>query len=402
MRTGRFKSRLCDRRKKTRSAWLIGPITGLLIATAGCLEPTPFEPESPFLEETPAPGQPIQNRFVVETAGGTGETGVETLRAVLTHHGLNARFEYRTVFQGFAARLEQAQVVALQNDPRVVSIEADKTLRVTGPCSAPPCFEATSVAADTQSVPWNVQYVGGPFAGTGRRAWILDTGIDPDHPDIDFDDALAGTFLFEQPEATYRDEVGRGTFLAGSIAARDNGIGIIGVAPGSIAVPLRMLDATGSGSLSGLLSALDYAAARARASDAAVIGIGAPASDLLNAAILFLAERGVRVVLAAGDDGRRVDSHSRAQVDHPNVYVASAVDSKDFMAPFSNFGSPPVDYAAPGYGAISTGPGGSYVSGSGTAVAAAHLAGILLTGNVSPKTIALGTPLGDSVPIARR
>jgi len=87
-------------------------------------------------------------------------------------------------------------------------------------------------------------------------------------------------------------------------------------------------------------------------------------------------------------------------VNHANIVTISAIDVNDKFASFSNWGNPPVDYAAPGVSVKSTWKDGGYNTISGTSMAAPHAAGVWLLGNITTSGYASGDPDGNADPIA--
>ena len=100
----------------------------------------------------------------------------------------------------------------------------------------------------------------------------------------------------------------------------------------------------------------------------------------MNDAVEAAANSGILFALASGNDAS-FTSQSPASANHSNIYTVSAIDSSDNLAFWSNYGNPPIDYAAPGVDIESTWLGGTYSTISGTSMAASHVAGLLLTGH---------------------
>ena len=150
------------------------------------------------------------------------------------------------------------------------------------------------------------------------------------------------------------DQNGHGTHVAGTIAAHDNTIGVIGVAPGARVVAVRVLDRRGSGSNSGVIAGVDYVAADGQAGDVANMSLGGGVSAALDQAVVNAAAGGVRFALAAGNETDNANNHSPARANGPNVYTVSAFAVGDQWASFSNFGNPPIDFAEPGSSIKST------------------------------------------------
>ena len=250
-----------------------------------------------------------------------------------------------------------------------------------------------------QQTPWGVARVKGGYPGTYATAWVIDSGIDYTHPDLNLDKGRSRTFA----SLTYdpNDQNGHGTHVAGTIAAKDNGIGVIGVAPGAPVVSVRVLDRNGSGSTSGVIAGVDYVAANGRAGDVANMSLGGSISRALDQAVINAAGKGIRFVLAAGNEADNADNHSPAGANGPNVYTVSAFDSLGRFAYFSNWG-PEVDWAEPGVSIKSTWKGSSYNTISGTSMAAPHLSGILLTNRLAGGGYVTGDPDGKADPIGIR
>jgi subtilisin family serine protease len=108
------------------------------------------------------------------------------------------------------------------------------------------------------------------------------------------------------------------------------------------------------------------------------LSLGGVPSESLDNAVLAVGAAGIRIVLAAGNSGSPAEDMSPGRVNGPNVYTISAIDMTDRRAVFSNYGSPPIDYAAPGVAIRSTWNRGRYGTISGTSMASPHVAGILL------------------------
>lgn len=230
-----------------------------------------------------------------------------------------------------------------------------------------------------QTVPWGVARVRGGASGTFATAWVIDSGVELTHPDLRVDTARSRSFV---TDTSPNDANGHGTHVAGTIAAINNTIGVVGVAPGASVVSVRVLDRRGSGSNSGVIAGVEYVAANGRAGDVANMSLGGGASAALDTAVINAAATGVRFVLAAGNDAANAANYSPARANGTNVFTVSSFANGDSWSSFSNFGNPPVDFAEPGSSIRSTWIGGAYNTISGTSMAAPHLAGILLRGAV--------------------
>lgn len=299
---------------------------------------------------------------------------------------------YGKAISGVAARLTASEVEVLRNDPRVAYIEQDRIMMLGKPGSG-------GGGTVGQETPWGITRVGGATSGAGKTAWIIDSGVDMDHPDLNVDASRSFTAFTSGRDNTPDDNNGHGSHVAGTIAALNNTIGVVGVAHGATVVAVKVLDARGSGSYSGVIAGVDYVAANGKSGDVANMSLGGPTSQALDDAVKA-ASANVKFALAAGNDGDDSNNHSPARVNGPNIYTISATDVNDRMASWSNWGNPPVDYAAPGVSIKSTWKDGSYNTISGTSMATPHVAGLLLLGNITTNGYAVGDPDGNPDPIA--
>lgn len=300
--------------------------------------------------------------------------------------------------KGFTANLDETQLAALKKDSRVLRIEQNQTMTIS-PFKGKPGGGGGGTP-DPQEVPYGTTRVGGGGATSSNTAWVIDSGIDLDHPDLNVDTARSISFLSGSPSnQTPEDYNGHGTHVAGTIGAIDNTIGTVGVSPGNVVVAVRVLDRRGSGSNSGVIAGVDYVAANGSNGDVANMSLGGGVSTALDNAVIAAAATGVKFVLAAGNSSTDANNSSPARANGSNIYTISAMDVNDNWASFSNYGNPPVDYCAPGVAVKSAWKNGGYNTISGTSMAAPHAAGVLLFGNASSDGNVNGDPDGDADPI---
>jgi len=215
---------------------------------------------------------------------------------------------------------------------------------------------------------------------------IIDTGIDLTHPDLNvYRNVNMITTL-----KNGNDDNGHGSHVAGTVAAKDNDDGVVGVAPGARLWAVKVLNKNGSGNMSDIIEGVDYVTANASEIDVVNMSLGCECtSSALNTAITRSVAAGVVYVVAAGNNGK--DSATFSPANHAEVITVSAVadfnglpggggaatcrtDVDDTLADFSNFGSV-VDIAAPGVCIYSTWKIGQYSTISGTSMASPHVAG---------------------------
>ncbi|CAN5588723.1 hypothetical protein BH23CHL7_BH23CHL7_23070 [soil metagenome] len=338
-------------------------------------------------------------RWIVQLRDGASvSTAVGRAR---DRHGVRAERSFERAFRGFAAQMTLAQREALLTDPNVVAVVPDERVELEAdPQPAPPGI--TRVGAN----PSAVRAVDGSDPALDVDIAIIDTGI-ANHPDLN----IAGGYncTTANPNA-WGDENTHGTHVAGAAAARDNSIGVVGVAPGARVWAVKVMDATGGGFVSWLICGIDWVAAQKDPSDASLPrfevanmslsvfssddgNCGQTATptayDLLHRAICRLNRAGITNVVAAGnysqDAANRVpgaygetitvgaicDSDGQPGNKGP---ACSSASGDDAWASFSNYG-PAVDLVAPGMSIRSTMPGGGYGLKSGTSLATPHVAG---------------------------
>ena len=291
---------------------------------------------------------------------------------------------------GFIATMTPDQAETLRHDKSIEAVEQDRIISLGS------CF----TVVEPRLVTWNINRIG-YGNGVGKTAWIVDSGIDFDHSDLTVDQARSRSFVEGQTSAD--DQNGHGTHVAGIIAAKNNTIGVLGVASGASLVALKVLGKDGEGNLSYIIQAIAYINTVADAGDVVNMSVGGESgSEILDQQVRNTAARGIYFAIAAGNDNKLANLSSPARVNASNVYTVSAVDSLDNFASFSNYGNDVVDFAAPGVRILSTWMNNKYAYASGTSMAAPHVAGLLLLRgrNITSSGVAKNDPDGTPDPIA--
>lgn len=319
----------------------------------------------------------------------------------------NASAKLKNIYQhsikGFTLSMPcHAASRAFGDDPMVQALEVDSIVFMNprppgkGPGGG---GGGDDTSPDPQVTPWGIARVGGPQDGTGYTAWVLDTGIDVDHPDLNVAASRGFSAFNKGKDSGVDDGQGHGTHVAGTIAALNNNRDVVGVAAGASVVPIKVLDRRGSGSTSGVIAGVDFVGANASPGDCANMSLGGGISSSLDAAVInAAANSGAFFTLAAGNEGQDANNSSPARANDDNVFTISAHDSSDRLASFSNYGNPPVDYAAPGVGVLSTKKGGGTVTYSGTSMAAPHACAVLMLKAGNPSTDGTISNDRDSTP----
>lgn len=231
----------------------------------------------------------------------------------------------------------------------------------------------------------------GANAGGGVKIAVLDTGIDLDHPDLQAN--IKGGINTINPLKSPDDDNGHGTHVAGIIAAVDNQVGVLGVAPQAWLYAVKVLNKQGSGFVSDIIEGLQWAISEGV--DVINMSFGT-SSDVqsLHEAIAAAYNKGIVLVAAAGNSGPG-ENTVLYPAKYPEVIAVSATDSSDTVASWSSRG-PEVEVAAPGVNVFSTYKGGSYKTLSGTSMASPHVAGtaalVIASGRADSNADGITTP----------
>lgn len=233
-------------------------------------------------------------------------------------------------------------------------------------------------------IPKGVKLIGAPSVwgktkGKGIKIAVLDTGCDVDHPDLR--DRIIGGRNFTGDDRgnpnIYNDYNGHGTHVAGTIAASENGQGVMGVAPQADLLIVKVLDKNGSGQYKWIIDGIHYAVEQRV--DIISMSLGG-SEDVyeLHKAIQDAIKKGVLVVCAAGNEGDGRDNSD--EYAYPGAYneviSVGAVNLERQSSPFSNSHNE-IDLVAPGEQILSTYPNGTYAKLSGTSMATPHVSGAL-------------------------
>ncbi len=258
-------------------------------------------------------------------------------------------------FTGFAADLTESEVAELR---------ASRAVRWVEPVLERHAFGFEHL--EQQLVPYGIEVVRARAAWTGQRTGqvnvaIIDTGMDFDHAELK--DVFAGGFNVITFGADPRDDNGHGTHVAGTIAAANNTVGVVGVAPDVKVFAVKALNSSGNGSTEGIIEALDWVVEqkRTRGGNWVVnLSLGsAQSSPAERESFTKAVDAGLIVVAASGNAST---SFQVAPVSfpaaYPGVVAVGAVDSALRIASFSNQG-PELDLSAPGVNVFSTVPRGS-------------------------------------------
>lgn len=310
-------------------------------------------------------GAPIAGSYIVVL-----KNDVASLRTVGIASTIEKTAEWsQESFNGFAAKLSAEELAQLQDAPEVDYIEEDAVVSINAivsQTSAP--WGLTRLSSKTTG---GSTYRYDDSAGAGTCAYIVDTGIYAAHTDFGGRASQIANYI----DSSNTDGNGHGTHVAGTIGGTR-----YGVAKKTTLLGVKVLDASGSGSISGLVSGLNFVItdARTRSCPKGVVvnmSLGAPSSAALNTAAAAVVTAGHFVAVAAGNDNANASGFSPAN--EPTVCTVGATTNTDARSSFSNFG-PLVDVFAPGTNILSTWIGGTSATNtiSGTSMASPHVAGL--------------------------
>jgi len=336
----------------------------------------------------------VPGQYIVKLADGV-ESGLAA-KDLGRLYGLTVQFTYSHAFHGFAAHIPDAQLAKLQADPRVVSIVADRYVSIEKKPAPTPTPTPTG-----QKLPTGINRVDAELSTTAKingvdervdvDVAVIDTGIDIDHPDLNVVGGVGCVLA-----GVLDDDNGHGSHVAGTIGAKDNDLGVVGVAPGARLWAVKVLNKRGSGTWSQIICGIDWVTANAATIEVANMSLSGAGIDDgecndggMHEAICNSVAAGVTYVVAAGNNA--TDAATRVPAAYDEVITVSALadgdglpgglqnpsctsEVDDTFAYFSNFGAD-VDLIAPGVCIYSTYKGGGYATMSGTSMASPHVAG---------------------------
>ncbi len=294
-----------------------------------------------------------------------------------------------TIVNAIAAQMTQQAADALNNHPNVRYVEPDGQVFALGqdvPWGIDRVFNVKQTHSDYDDTPrvgtWS------DSKGLGIKVAILDTGIDKDHEDLDVVDgrrfylrSTGPAFDRLRDDDQYNDVHGHGTHVAGTVAAVDNSIGVVGVAPDVDLYAVKVLTDTGGGSISTVVAGIEWAVEQGI--PIINMSLGGSHHSTLQDACNAAYNKGHLLVAAAGNDGKEDGSGENVgyPAKYPSVIAVAASDRDDNRASFSSTGDT-VELIAPGVKILSTVPDDGYSDmydtnrpWSGTSMASPHVAG---------------------------
>jgi len=340
----------------------------------------------------------IPNQYIV-----VFKDSVSNPEAVANEHakayGLSISYTYKNAVKGYSAIIPEARLEKLRKDFRIEFISQDRIVSISA-STAGKSQKPTLTLPPAQKIPTGIRRIGVSSSnfGTGIGVAVIDTGIDLNHPDL----SVIASKSCVTSSRSANDDNGHGSHVAGTIAALNNTIGVVGVAPEAKLVAVKVLDRSGSGTWSSVICGIDWVTANAinyniKVANMSLSGggvsdnnCGNDNSDALHRAICNSTAKSITYVVAAGNEHVDASNSVPAAYNDTVITVSALVDSDgsaggggsvtpygsdDTFASFSNYGDA-VDLGAPGVNIYSTWKSGGYNTISGTSMASPHVAGV--------------------------
>lgn len=308
-------------------------------------------------------------------------SSVSSLLSKRDEGGIGATYDLDTL-KGYQVQADADTIAEIAASPEVAYVEKDQkvyaSVLTTQTGATWGLGRISHRAQDTTT------YIYDTSAGSGSTVYVVDTGIYIGHSQFGGRATWGANFISGSANT---DENGHGTHCAGTIGGTT-----YGVAKLARLVAVKVLDASGSGSNSGVISGIQWVANNAPARSVLSMSLGGGLSSATNSAVASTVSRGVTVVVAAGNSNANAANYSPAS--EPSAITVGAIDQNDARASFSNWGSL-VEIFAPGVGVLSSWIGSTTATNtiSGTSMATPHVAGlaaylIILEGLTSPASVA--------------
>jgi len=326
--------------------------------------------------EDPAPASPFKRYVVAEKGIILKADTIDQIKDDIKIMSGNTQKDLR-YHRGFVANMTP-KAAELLREKYPVLVELDAIATISSGCEEdprPPNLpdpDEPPPKQPPQEVQWGIKAVNAEnlaFRGNGVIVCIVDTGIWATHPDLVAN--IIGGENFVSSAENWNDDNGHGTHVAGVVAALDNDIGVVGVAPEASLFAVKVLDALGSGYMSDVAEGIRSCVENKTHVINMSLGSSSP-SFLVEEAVKEAHAAGILVIVAAGNDSRGPVSYPAA---YPETIAVSSITESLNLSSFSNIG-PEINFAGPGSDIYSTMFGGTYETLSGTSMAAPHVAGV--------------------------
>ncbi|PPK68778.1 S8 family serine peptidase [Actinokineospora auranticolor] len=288
----------------------------------------------------------------------------DTVAAVAGRYGAAVKTTWRYALRGFAASMSPTQAARLAADPTVASVEQDAVVRIAGTQPNPPSWGLDRI--DQRNLPLDSNY-NYDTTGQGVTAYIIDTGIRTTHRTF----GGRATWGTNTADSNNTDCHGHGTHVAGTVGGTE-----YGVAKDVKLVAVKVLNCSGQGSNTGVVSGIEWVTRNATKPAVANMSLGGGAASTVDAAVRSSVAAGIVYAVASGNDNRDACNSSPARV--TEAITVNATQNNDARASFSNFGTC-TDIFAPGVDITSSWKDSDTATNriSGTSMATPHVAGVV-------------------------
>jgi len=334
-----------------RTLTAAGMFASLVVAAGLSAAPAPAQ-AGPLVPVTTVTGEVVDGEYLVTTKPGA---------AVAARAGVATTHLYTHAMSGFAAKLTDRQLRALQRNPDVVAIEPNQVARAMSTQTPTPNWGLDRIDQRPPQLNNTYNY---NSTGLGVTAYVIDTGIAVTHPEFGGRASVA----YDSTGGNGIDCNGHGTHIAGII-----GSNTYGVAKRVALRAVRVLNCAGSGSYAQVIAGIEWVTANSPGPAVANISLGGGPSPTLDNAVTQLANSGVFVAVSAGSSGGNACNFSPARA--PGAFAVTATDRNDQSGSFSNWG-PCVKMCAPGVQITSTWLSGGSATLTGTSMSNPHVAGV--------------------------
>ena len=346
-------------RKTGRRVAALGVAGSVAIATA-VLAASPAQAEGIVLGEGNA--NAINGEYIVVLHDDVVASS-STANGIVEAYDGRLRSTFSSI-NGFSADLSAQEARYLAADPSVEYVQQNAAVMTTATQTNPPSWGLDRI--DQESAVGDGSYTYPDSGGEGVTAYIIDTGIEIDHPDFEGRASHGIDTVDGDNDAT--DCNGHGTHVAGTVGGAEHG-----VAKNVDLVAVRVLDCAGSGSFEGVIEGIDWVTDNAQLPAVANMSLGGAFSQAVNDAVEASVAAGVTYAVAAGNEYAS-DACNVSPGSAPSALTVAASDEGDALASFSNIGTC-VDIIAPGVDITSAWLNGGTNTISGTSMASPHVAG---------------------------